>query len=55
MVNSPQVDKCQDVRVLELRGEANLAAEPLDPEDGGELGAQTLSTTGRSCFRSRAR
>src|SRR5712691_8231576 len=38
----PRIDERQDVRVLELCRETDLAQEPLGAEDGGKLGAEHL-------------
>src|SRR5437667_11016450 len=46
----PRIDQCQDVRVLELRREADLSKEPLGAQHCGELRAQHLERDGAIVF-----
>ena len=50
-----RVEQRQRLRMLEVRGDLDLAQEALDAEHGAESGSRTLSATSRSCLRSRAR
>src|SRR2546430_15948849 len=45
-VRFPGINECQDVRVLQLRRETDLAQEPLGAEDGGKLRAEHLERDG---------
>src|SRR5207249_3557606 len=42
----PRIDQCQDMRMLELCRETDLAQEPLGAEDGGKLRAEHLERDG---------
>ena len=50
-----RVEHGQDVRVLQPGGGLDLAQESLGAERAASSGWSTLSATGRSCLRSRAR
>ena len=50
-----RVVQTEDVRVLQLRGETDLALEPLGAEGRGEVGMSTLIATSRPCLMSFAR
>ncbi len=41
-IGFPRVDQGQDMGMLELRREADLAQEPLGAKNGGKLGAEQL-------------
>src|SRR5205085_3481619 len=45
-VGFPRIDERQDVRVLELRREADLSEKPLGTEDGGKLRAEHFERDG---------
>ena len=54
-VGLARVVQAEDVGMLEVGGDPDLAEEPVGAERGGELGPEHLDRDRRSCLRSRAR